>query len=646
MPETDVLEGPAALRDLTDDQFRESYGCDRFTATVLGNRLRYSVQHVATGLLHRAFSPIIALSYDFAAAICGPREQGYQMVAVTNGLTVFLGTMADGVRVAVEEFGVERLRPGDLLICNDPSRMGNHPNDVCFIRPVFVDGKIISFMVIRAHQIDIGGIAPGGFSGSKRNVYENGLIISPRLLYHEGEPVRETFSLIFDNVRFGEMQLPDFKTIQGCCVLGEQLIQESIERYGIDAYLGTLRYSCDSSAETMRTALASLPDGDYEGADSMDADGIDDSEEYMVRVRLIKRGSRVEADFSGSSRQARTSINGGALDAKTAIGVGLKTLLDPESAFNSGSFRDIDIVIPPGTVASALPPDGPILLYWEVASVIMSTLVRGLADALGERAIGGDCGSTNLHNAYGRRPDGTVWACSALAGGETGPWGASRVADGDGHSCTYLLNIMCPSSESLEHDFPLVILRKEYVPDSGGAGTNRGGAAILKDVLWTSAADHQTMPVRFRRASGVGVVGAMDGGTGGVWIFDSEGRDWAGERAFVATEDEVYEDALVVAGRVDPDTNVPRRDGQFAYYCSRPVWHTEPGATWRYLTNGGGGWGNPFERDPERVKRDVRDGYVTIVGAARDFGVVISGDPHSEPEGLVIDFAATETLRG
>jgi N-methylhydantoinase B len=641
-----TLETPTLLRDLTDDQFSGIYDTDRFTATVLSNRLRYSVLHVATGLLHRAFSPIIALSYDFAVAVCAPPEQGYQMAAVTNGLTVFLGTMADGVRVAVEEYGVDRLKPGDLLICNDPSRMGNHPNDVCFIRPVFDREKLVSFMVLRAHQIDIGGVAPGGFSGSKRNTYENGLIISPRLLYSEGEPVRETFSLIFDNVRFGQMQLPDFKTIQGCCVLGEQLLQESIERYGIEAYLGTLRYTCDSSAESMRTAFATLPDGDYEGADGIDADGVDASEEYRVKVMLRKRGARIEADFSGSSRQARTSINGGALDAKNAVGVGLKMLLDPESEFTSGSFRDIDIVMPPGTVTSALPPEGAIFLYWEVASVIMSSLIRALADALGEKAIGGDCGSNNLHNAYGVRPDGTAWACSALAGGETGPWGADRGNDGDGHTCPYLLNIICPSSESLEADFPVMIMRKEYAPDSGGAGFNRGGAAILKDVMWTEAAEHQTMPVRFRHGSGVGVVGAGSGAKGAVWIFDQDGAETSGEQVFVATDDDaVYSDSVPVAGMMEAGTNRLDPDGEFAYYCSTPVWSTSAGATWRYLTNAGGGWGNPLERDPERVKTDVRDGYVTIEAAERDFGVIVNGDPENDPEGLELDLDATAERR-
>ncbi|WP_370182232.1 hydantoinase B/oxoprolinase family protein [Rhodococcus wratislaviensis] len=647
---TTTIPAPVAgadilLRDLTDAQFRELYDCDRFTATVLSNRLSYSVQHVVTGLLHRAFSPIIALSYDFAACICAPPEQDYTMSAVTSGLSVFLGTMSDGVRVAVEEYGPERLVPGDLLICNDVYRMGNHPNDVCFIRPVFHDEKIAGFMVLRAHQLDIGGDVPGGFSGTKRNVYENGLVISPRLLYHAGEPVRETFSMIFDNVRMPELLLPDFKTIQGCCTLGEQLIHETIERYGIEAYLGSLRYACDASAESMRHAIASIPDGDYEGAGSVDADGVDADEEYVIKVALRKRGTKVEVDFSGSSRQARTSINAGALDAKSAIGVGLKMLLAPGSDFTSGTFRDIDLVIPPGTITSALPPDGAIFCYWEIEAVIFTVLLRALEPVLGANAIGGDFGSTNVHNANGVGPDGTPWFCSAMAGGENGPWGASQVGDGDSCSCNYLLNIMSPSTESLEVDFPLRIMRREYIPDTAGAGLNRGGAAIARDIQYTQAAQHQTMPLRFRRPSGIGVHGGHDGALGGVWIFGQDGAPTSGTGILVDSDDSVYTDSVAVAGTLNPQTQVPDVDGSYFYFGQTPIWTTKPGATWRYLTNGGGGWGDPLERDPERVKLDVRDGYVTIAGAERDFGVVITGDPHFDPEGLHVDVEATRQRR-
>ncbi|MBS1886049.1 MAG: hydantoinase B/oxoprolinase family protein, partial [Actinobacteria bacterium] len=327
-------------------------------------------------------------------------------------------------------------------------------------------------------------------------------------------------------------------------------------------------------------------------------------------------------------------------------GVGLKMLLDPYSEFTSGSFRDIDIVIPPGTVASALPPDGPIMLYWEVGSVIMGSLLRALAEALGERALGGDTGSNNVHNAWGVGPEGIPWACSSLAGGETGPWGANSAADGDGHTCPYLLNIMSPSLESLEADFPLMMLRKEYVPDTAGAGFNRGGAAIVKDVMWTGPAEHQSLPMRFKHPSGIGVRGGRDGTNGAVWVFGPDGRATSGEGVFVAADDDsVYAAATPIAGVLDPATNIPDPAGEYVYFGDPRVRTTAVGATYRYLTNGGGGWGDPFERDPERVKRDVRDGYITIDAAARDFGVVVGGDPEHDPEGLTVDDDATARLR-
>ena len=144
------------LRDWDDKRFREAYQCDRFTATVFGNRLRYTVEHMGTGLMFSSFSPIIRDWYDFAVTISGPPDLGYPMAAVGSSLLVFVGTMEDAVRNTIEEYGPENLKPGDVLLSNDPYRVGTHVNDVCFIRPVFFDGKPIAFVNCRAHQLDMG----------------------------------------------------------------------------------------------------------------------------------------------------------------------------------------------------------------------------------------------------------------------------------------------------------------------------------------------------------------------------------------------------------------------------------------------------------------------------------------------------------
>ncbi|MGC4253093.1 MAG: hydantoinase B/oxoprolinase family protein [Sphingobium sp.] len=645
MSNTVRTENQPSIRDLTDAQFEARYACERFTASVLLNRLRYVVEHMSTGFMREAFSPIIRDWYDFACTISGPPEQDYSMPVVSNSLVVFLGTMADAVRNAVEEYGPENLEPGDVLICNDPYRAGTHVNDVCFIRPVFVEGRLISFVNLRAHQLDIGGVVPGGFSATKRNVYENGLVIPPMLLWSKGKPVKSAFSLIFDNSRFGGLLLPDFYSIGQQLELGERLVRENVERYGLDAYLGTLTYACDVSAERMRTAIQRIPDGDYSGSALIDADGIDDSVDYRVNVTLRKRGFRIEADLSGTSAQARSSINCGILDAKTSLGVALTILLDPEAPFTSGTWRDIDLVAPPGTLLTSLPPEGAIMMFWESSGALIAAILKALNPMLGENAVAGDFGSSNTHNAYGLTDAGTPWANVCQCGGEHGPWGATKDADGDSYTVLLSLNNLDPATESIEADAPVVVLRKEHAIDTGGPGIRRGGAANFKDTLWLTDANHHSSPFRTREPSGVGANGGKPGPCGGVWFFPP-GKEGKYPSALLGKEAEVYAASTPVAGVLDPKSKtLDPEQGKYHYYASQTVWRTQPGAISRYITNGGGGWGDPFERDPARVLADVRDEYVSMEAAARDYGVVVLGDPHGDPEGLRIDEQATAELR-
>lgn len=633
------------LRELDDEAFRDRYDSDRFTASVLGNRLRYIVEHMSTGILRNAFSLILRDWYDFNATISGPPELNYPMPAVGKSLAAFFGTMSEAVRNTIEEFGPDEVRPGDVIIANDPYRVGNHVNDVCFIRPVFHGGRIVSFVSIRAHQLDMGGVVPAGFSATKRNVYETGLVLAPTLLYRDGEPVRSTFNLILDNARFGAILLPDIKTIVQSLLLGERLILESIGRYGAAAYLGSIRYAVDSSAESMAAALARLPDGVYTATESIDADGVDASREYQVRITATKRDDRMEIDFSGTSPQARTSINAAALDAKCGVVMALKFLIDPVEPYTSGAFRNVDLVLPPGTIVSAVPPDGAVFMYWESTQAVIRGVFRALASALGEAAVGGDYGSLSIHNANGVYPDGTPWVGTAQAGGEHGPWGATRHGDADNYQGFYQANALDPPTESIETDIPAVVLRKEYVVDSAGAGTNRGGAAARKDSLYLGAAQHWSNPLSTRTATGIGVNGGRDGALGAVWLFEPEAARIAERGDLLPIDDGVYADSSPVAGILDPRRKTLDKDGEYFYFASTPVWHTEPGAVFRYQTNGGGGWGDPLRRDPERVCRDVRDEYVSVEGAYRDYGVVILGDPRRDPEGLRVDEAATERRR-
>jgi N-methylhydantoinase B len=633
--------GERRLKDLTDSEFEELYGGDRFTATVLGSKFRYIIKHMCTHLMTNAFSVILRDWYDFAATLSGPPKLGYPMAAISDSLVIFAGPMSEAIRNAVDEFGPENLQPGDILMCNDPYRTGTHPNDILFARPVFAGDELAGFLNIQPHMMDVGGTVPAGFGPGKQNVYENGLVIPPMLLYRDDRPIRSAFSLIFDNARFGEVMLPDMLSIAADLRLGERLLAETIDRYGLDAFFGALRYATDVSAESMREAILAAPDGEYEGEDMIDCDAIDDSEEYLVKVKVKIAGPRVEVDLSGSSRQARTCINCGWLDSKTSAATALKFLLDPASHYTSGVFRHIDLVLPTGAVCNAMPPDGAIMLYWETSSAVMIAMFRALAQALGKDAIAGDFASAMVHNGVGLRADGTPWATMAVCGGELGPWGATRHGDAENSLAITLANSIAPAVESTESDTPVVVLRKEYAIDTSGAGRHRGGASTVKDTLWLTAGDHYPNVLHSKRASGFGVDGGSTGKAGGVWTWPADDEP----TGFLGLDEETFARATPVAGVMDPETHVLDPNGTFFHYGRRPVWQLEPGGRLRFQTNAGGGWGSPLERDPERVLADVRNEYVSVEAAREVYGVVVLGDPVDDPEGISVDEEATAALR-
>ncbi len=625
---TEVTAHPP-LRELSEAEFADRYDCGRFTATVLSSRMRYVAKHMSSDLLTTSFSVILRDWYDFAATVSGPAALEYCLPAQSESVTVFVGTMGDAVRNTVDELGPDTLAPGDVVIANDPYRTGTHVNDTLFSRPVFHDGELAAFVSIQAHLLDMGGLVPGGFSALKRNVYENGLVLGPMRLFDRDSPVRSTWSLLFDNARFGDLMLPDVQTIVGCLRLGERLMRETIDRYGLPAVHGAMRYACDVEAETMARAITAVPDGDYVGEASLDADGVDDTEEYTVRARVSVRGPRVEVDFSGSSRQARGSINAGWLDTKSGVAVALKFLFSPTSPLTSAASRVVDIVLPEGTFFSARPPDGAIMLYFNASSAVVEAVLRALAPALGRAAVGGDMGIA-VHNAHGIT-DGTPWVSVAQCGGEHGPWPASATSDGESYMSVYVGNGIAPATETIEAELPVVILRKEIACDSAGPGEHRGGAAIHKETLWQCDAEHHVNALHLRRPTSFGVGGGGDGPNGAIWLL----------------EPGATQNPTVVAGKTDADGRLAQ-DGDYHYFGSPSdgIWRTSPGAIFRYLTNGGGGCGDPFARPPGEVLRDVRNEYVSIEAAARDYGVVVVGDPHSDPERLRIDAAATERLRG
>ncbi len=461
------------------------------------------------------------------------------------------------------------------------------------------------------------------------------------LLFRDDVPVRSTLSLFLDNVRMGDALLPDLHTIHSALVVGDQLLRETAERYGPAALLGAARYVCDASAEAVRCALEAYPDGEYVAEDVLDCDGQDDSVSYRIVTTVRKVGGRAEIDFSGTSEEARTSLNAAWPDLKSCVAFGLMYLLTPHDRFTSGILRHVDILAPGGTIINAIPP-APIMIYWEANFAVGRTLFKALGAALGARGIAGDS-NTPAHFAFGVRDDGSPWMEAASCGGSTGPWGATDAGDGENTQPNYFSNYTRHPVESVESNSPLLLLRHEYVPDTGGCGEHRGGVASAKDSLWLTDASAAAFSIHEKSRAGHGAFGGSDGNPGGVWLWRKP--DLGAHPFLLPLGDDECRTSTPVAGTLDPDSLTPDAEGTYFYFGREKVWQTAPGAIWRYLVQGGGGWGDPLQRDPAAVLRDVRDGYVSVAGAQSDYGVVVTGDPDTDPEGIAVDEAATTELR-
>jgi N-methylhydantoinase B len=634
------------LRNLDESAFFERYACDRFTASVLGNRFHYVLKNMSTKLRSNAFSPIIRNMDDFCITISGPPELGWPMPAASLTNPIHWGPVADSVRIVLEEVGLDALQPNDLIVCNDSYRTGKHLNDTSFIRPMFWDNELIGAVHITAHQLDLGSRIDGGFDSTSQSLWEDGLVLSPQLLYQAGQPQRSAFSLIGANSRYPEMILADLQVLRSVLDLGDQLLQESIARYGIDAFHGAIRYACDAAAEEMSAAIQKLPDGEYFGSEVIDRDGLSESPEYLVNLRINKRGQRMEFDFNGTSVSSRTALNCSWLDVKTGILLALKLLLDRHSSPNSGALRNVDVVLPPGSLVNPHPPTAT-MFYFSMVQAVIRVTERALSDAVGQDAIGDDTGKNSIHRAWGVTESGEPWGGPTLTAGGGGGggygWGATQAGDADSSSLLPWMNFPVTSVEVNERNGLNISMRNEAAPDTGGPGYNRGGAGRLTDSYSKNGGNHHFYMSQVKHPP-QGVNGGKASPPTAVWVFDPEVTnlprgDWLPEDL----RGDLYRNTRPMAGLVDPDTKEISTGG--AYVNQDEIFTASVGSIFRTISSGGGGWGDPFTRQPERVLRDVRDGYVSVEGAARDYGVAVAGDPKTDPEGLRVDLTATQALR-
>ncbi|TCK22384.1 hydantoinase B/oxoprolinase family protein [Pseudonocardia endophytica] len=646
------------------------------TLEIIRSAFFATVRQAGRIILRSSFSPIIRDAFDFCVTLIGPPpgvrdDMDLDVVAMNESLAHFSGVMPFMVRNMLWEYGIENLRPGDMIALNNPFKGGNHVYDNGFYKPVFADGVMIGGVAVKAHLMDMGGVTAGGYSTRKRSLFEEGVVISGVPVFSGGEPYTPGFNLYFDNSRLPDNMLADLQALHSACSFAEERLLALAGTHGVATVHDAMAYTLDYADRSMREGLRALPDGDFVGEDGIDGDAFHD-EPYVVRTTVRKRGDEVEVDFSGTTREAASSVNCSVFDAANGVYTALKFLCDPHNPNNAGAFRAISVVAPEGTFVTARPPAAT-TMYFDAAEAVFNAVTKAILSGTEAQAgFGGHYGSnmgllmtgtTDSAPSSGRRDaaggvgerlaaatqsipvvleDGAgsgrkLFVAPMLA---LGGFGASSDGDGESFVSMSQQNIMDMSIESIEEDHPVVVLRKEFVADTGGPGEHRGGVGVVYDRMLAGDADVYPMLLHLRILPW-GADGGAAGRPGGAWIGEPSGNGTAAAQSWLGDDP-----PLRPLGGWFDDDGAAAAPGEGRWVSGLADVAAGPGTLFRVRTPGAGGWGAAWDRDADAVLRDVRDGYVTVAGARRDYGVVVTGDPETEPAALAVDGPGTDELRG
>jgi N-methylhydantoinase B len=611
-------ESSSSTSALSAQDVESRYGIDLTAAEVLRHALRYIALQMQQKINAAALSPLLCDMNDFGIGLLGPRVESrdldFDAIAMSTGAPAHFVINQYYARVAIDHWGVENFKPGDVVIYNDPYRGGSHVNDIGAVMPIFHHGELLGFAASITHWLDIGGPIPTGFGpGLQRDMYAEGIRLSPRLLYKEGELVRETVELFTENTRIADISANDLQVIKAALQVGVDMVHDYADRYGADAYLGAVEYTLDYSERAVRRALLDIPDGEYHAEDHLDNDS--EGEPMLLRCTVRKVGSEIEIDFSGSAREDWWGYACQWSDTVSAAHLGLQSILLESVPPNAGAYRPVHVVVPPGSCFHALPPMSTNAghLFFLVKSTSLVKMAISQADpslAVGEHYD--DICIISFAGIDDRPANPTPFVFIRFP---LGPFGGSALGDG----CCYMPveegNVLETSIEFEEEAYPLLFLEREFVIDTAGAGRHRGGPAtrILLAPLVDAESTYQLEQCRFPTK---GTFGGGGGGMAGIVLHKGGLARWSNL--------EELADPEVVAGFANPDDGSPIEpdDERATFLISKLAGvHFGAGDIVALQVAGAGGYGDARERDPDAVRRDVRNEIVSPAAARRLYGV-------------------------
>jgi N-methylhydantoinase B len=561
--------------------------------------VRSNLISIANGMQETAFrcgvTPYVYEIMDCCFAILD-EETG--VIAQSHGMLLFLGSLGPAVKNCVAAIGKENLEPGDIIISAHPNITGAHTNDALVFTPFFYRGNLFGYAATKSHWLDLGAKSP--FPTDSKSAFEEGLRIPPLKLYRKGVLQQDIWEVIKSNSRAADLVWGDLQAQIAGCRSAEKGLTELLDKYGETTVRECIQEIYNYSERMIRHEIEKIPDGSYAAEDYLDDNGIDLNEPLPVRLAIQVQGSGLAMDFTGSAPEQRSPMNGLLITTLSACRVAVKALLAPDLPGNEGFNRPIQVIAPEGSIVNSS-PGAPSFLYAWVAQLILGLVNRALHSVLPRQVpalSGGDvvCEGFEGRDARSGRYWGTITPCVIGQGGDALSDGESYLNPLSAGACRNT------PAEVLESAYPIRVERVELVPDSGGPGQHRGGLASRTAFRLTAPASFFCI-IEKGKTPHWGLFGGKEG---------------------------LRNYALVQS----------RRQGTFEVLKHPAIDLDED--DWVIVTaGGGGGYGDPLDRDPEAVRTDVVDGYVSLEGARRDYGVVFVVDAGT----LRVDSEATTELR-
>lgn len=566
------------------------------TREIIQTALAAAADEMSLGLYRTAYSTIVRDCLDYSTSLC---DANGEMIAQGVTIPFHLGSVPFALATLFKKYGND-MQPGDIFILNDPFDGGMHIPDIFIVKPVFWEGERVAFAVSTAHHLDMGGRLPGSSACDNTEIFQDGLRIPWLKLYRRGEADEAIFALIRANVRVPEMTIGDIRAQLAACHIGERAVHDLIRRYGVTTFTTCAADLIDYTERLMRAEIASWPDGSYTFTDYMDSDGVG-GPRTTIQVTLTVEGDTITADFTGSSPQVRGALNSTLSFTASVVALCVRAVLQEEIPNTAGMFKPLKIIAPPGTVVNVEMPGASSMRG--VTGFRMADAVWGaLAGLLPDRVLAAGEGGNTLVIIGGQRPNKTPYVYYELL---SGTWGARPDRDGNDGLCNPANVASNIPVEQAECEYPVRIERYGLVDDSGGAGRFRGGLAIEREWRLLSGEAHLAIRSDRRDHLPYGLYGGQPGTPSTNLLYGAA--------------DEANAHGALLPTMISTSMKAGER-----------IYHKQAG---------GGGWGDPLERLPSEVARDVKNGKVSLASAQSAYGVVLDATT------LTVDEAATAALR-